>query len=395
MTARPAVGEAAGGTLLRAAIVGTGRIAHTYDDETVHLPDVGLPPGVVHANMYGVKPVSHAGAYRTTAGYSLVAAASRGRERLESFGRRHGVRALYTDVPQMLAAERPDVVSVCVQSPQKHEVVLACAEAGVRAVVVEKAFATSLVEADKMLAACARSGTFVATHHPMRFSLMYRRARELTHNGAIGELGAITCHSSGSLVHGGTHWFDLVRFLGGEVASVLADVPDVAADAGARSALEGTYPDLRGHVLLTLRSGVRALVSLAGTTSGGTVVRGRSGYLTLPVSTGVFTLTQTRERTAAESGLAALKPEGRGVRPVVWDEAVPAWPESAAAGERSSTQRMLTELHQALTGKAPFVSTGADGAAALELAIACYHSHLAGGPVTLPLQERRLTVLNR
>ncbi len=48
----------------RAAIIGTGRIADLYDDETVHIPDITLPPGNVHANMYNIKPVSHAGACR-------------------------------------------------------------------------------------------------------------------------------------------------------------------------------------------------------------------------------------------------------------------------------------------------------------------------------------------
>jgi hypothetical protein len=61
----------------------------------------------------------------------------------------------------------------------------------------------------------------------------------------------------------------------------------------------------------------------------------------------------------------------------------------------STTQRMLVELHDSLTTGAPFVSTGRDGAAALELGIACYASHLAGGPVKLPLADRTLRVPNR
>jgi hypothetical protein len=56
---------------------------------------------------------------------------------------------------------------------------------------------------------------------------------------------------------------------------------------------------------------------------------------------------------------------------------------------------MLVELHDSLTTGAPFVSTGRDGAAALELGIACYASHLAGGPVKLPLADRTLRVPNR
>src|SRR5262245_59772079 len=109
---------ATAGTVFRAAIIGTGRIAGAYDDEIVHDPDVDLPAGSVHTSMYSVKPVAHACAYRSVPGYHLIAAASRGQERLHAFGQRHGVRALYTDYRRMLAAERPDVVSICTQSPE-------------------------------------------------------------------------------------------------------------------------------------------------------------------------------------------------------------------------------------------------------------------------------------
>jgi hypothetical protein len=61
----------------------------------------------------------------------------------------------------------------------------------------------------------------------------------------------------------------------------------------------------------------------------------------------------------------------------------------------STTQRMLAELYESLTTGEPFVSTGRDGAAALEVGLACYASHLAGGPVKLPLVDRELRVPNR
>ena len=62
---------------------------------------------------------------------------------------------------------------------------------------------------------------------------------------------------------------------------------------------------------------------------------------------------------------------------------------------QSPTQRLLSELHQTLSDGVPVVSTGRDGAAALELGPACYASHLAGGPIKLPLADRTLRVPNR
>jgi predicted dehydrogenase len=387
---------AAAQPIFRAAIIGTGRIAGTYDDEIIHYPDVELPGGSVHTNMYSVKPVAHAGAYQTVPGYRLIAAASRGQERLHAFGQRYGVRALYTDYRRMLTAERPDVVSICTRSPEKCDAVLACAEAGVRAVIVEKAFATSMVEADAMLAACEQAGTFVAMHHPMRFSLMFRRLRQLTHDGSIGDLGAMTIYATGELIHG-THAFDLVRFLGGEVTAVLARVPDLQPAPGDADPFAATYPDLGGDAIFTLASGATAFLSMstARPTVDGVEVRGSTGYVTAPIwIAGAMPLVRRRERASAEYGYGP-RPDGRPVRPVTWDEVVPAWPDSAAADQTSAIQLLLRELHATLTTGAPFISTGRDGALALELGLAFYHSALAHVPVQVPLAERRLRVINR
>ncbi len=375
----------------RAAIVGTGRIADLYDDETVHVPDITLPPGNVHANMYNVKPVSHAGAYRTTPGYELVAAANRGKERLSAFGRRHEVQSLYTDFTKMLRDEAPDVVSVCTQSPEKHDVVLACAEARVPVVIVEKAFATSLQEADAMLAACREAGTFIAVHHPMRFSLMYRRLRRLALDGSIGAFGSIACYGGG-LVHGGTHKFDFMRFVGGPVTSVLARIPDL--EPIPPDPLAATYPDLKGDALLTFESGATGLLSGVSPSAGGMEIRGSGGYVTAPANTGIMKLVQTKQRSAAEYGISQTA-EGRPVRPVSWEEESSAWPTSDEAHHMSAMQRLLTELYATMTRGESFISTGEDGAAALELAIACYQSALTRGPVSLPLKNRALRVFNR
>src|SRR5262249_2250558 len=61
----------------------------------------------------------------------------------------------------------------------------------------------------------------------------------------------------------------------------------------------------------------------------------------------------------------------------------------------SPTQRLFAELYATLTTGAPFISTGREAAKALELGLACYASHQAGGPIPLPLADRDLRVPNR
>ena len=61
----------------------------------------------------------------------------------------------------------------------------------------------------------------------------------------------------------------------------------------------------------------------------------------------------------------------------------------------SVTQRLLSEVRDALLDNAPLISTGKDGAAALEIGIAALISAKEGRSVRLPLAERSVSIPNR
>lgn len=355
----------------RAAIVGTGRIGSTYDDEVTDRKDPSFYRGELrHNGLYTVLPVNHAGAYLTTPGFTLVAGANRSEGKLRAFGERWGVNALYTDFRKMLRQEQPDVVSVCTQSPEKAEVTIAAAEAGVKAIVVEKALATSLAEADGMIVACERNGVLLAVNHPNRFSMANRKVKAMIDGGEIGQLGAVAGYSVSGMLHGGTHTFDMLRYLAGEVAEIWAQVPNYEPEK-----------DLPANASLRFANGVVGLVDHAHRLPPGFEVRGTAGYITTSTSIG-------------DGWLYRVRPFGReGGR--AYPNQLTAKPIEVEPHTLSPTQRLLAEVYQTLTTGAPFISTGRDGAAALELGIACYASHLAGGPIKLPLVDRTLRIPNR
>lgn len=355
----------------RAAIIGTGRIASTYDDEVTHPQPSDFYTGERrHAGLYTVHPVSHAGAYQQTPGFELVAAANRGEEKMRTFGERWGVSALYTDFRKLLADEKPDVVSVCTQSAEKAEVVIAAAEAGVKTIIVEKAMATSLAETDAMLAACDKYGVLLAVNHPYRFSPMNRRAKALIESGEIGTLGTVIAYAGGGMLHVGTHTFDLLRYWAGDVVEVDARVPNYVPEK-----------DIPADGMLQFANGVIGFFDHTHGVRGGYDARGTIGSVHISSDVGDGFVTRT----------SLMFPESPRKYPSrIETEALDPGPH-----DMSPTRRMLAEVYDSMTTGAPLISTGRDGAAALELGVACYASHLAGGPVSLPLADRNLRVPNR
>lgn len=357
--------------VFRAAIIGTGRIGSTYDDEVIDRKDPSFYQGEFrHNGLYTVLPVNHAEAYQTTPGFALVSAANRSEAKLRVFGERWGVKALYTDFRAMLRDEKPDVVSVCTQSAEKAEVTIAAAEAGVKAIVVEKAMATSLAEADAMIAACECNHVLLAVNHPNRFSLTNRLVKALLDAGEIGQVGTIAGYSASGMLHGGTHTFDMLRYLVGDVVEVWAQVPNYKPEQ-----------DLPATAALTFANGAAGLVDHVHRVPPGFEIRGTDGYITTSTLVGDGWLHRVRP---FNPNSARKYPQQLFVEPIE-----PPLPTI------SPTQRMLAELHQTLTEGVPYLSTGRDGAAALELGIACFASQLAAGPVRLPLADRTLRIPNR
>lgn len=355
----------------RAAIIGTGRIGNSYDDEVVNSHERSFFQGAqAHSGLYTIWPVNHADAYLSTPGFQLVAAANRSADRLRAFGEQRGVRALYTDLQALLREEAPDVVSVCTQSPEKVEVVLAAAETGVRAIIVEKALATSMAEADAMLNACREHNTLLVVNHPYRFSPQLRAAKQALEAGELGRPGTVAAYASGGMLHVGTHTFDLLRYLIGDVRTLTATIPNYVSGQ-----------DLPATGTLNFVNGVTGFFDHCQQVQPGYEVRGTRGRVVVSSLVGDGWLYQHQ----------SLDPTS----PRRYPEQLQMRQLATEPHTMSMIQRMLHELHDSLTIGAPFCSTGEDGAAALELGLACHLAHREQATVTLPLADRTLRVVNR
>ncbi len=132
-------------------------------------------------------------------------------------------RQTYADYREMLAKERPEIVSIGDRFLDAHrDMVVVCAEHGAN-VFLEKPICRALVEADEMIAACEKHHVKAAIAHQTRYSPRADRVKELISAGKLGEIlelrgrGKEDNRGGGQdLMVLGTHIMDLMRFFVGD-----------------------------------------------------------------------------------------------------------------------------------------------------------------------------------
>ncbi|MEE8302051.1 MAG: Gfo/Idh/MocA family oxidoreductase [Candidatus Tectomicrobia bacterium] len=333
----------------RAAVVGCGRIAGRLDDDPRR------------SEIW-----THAGAYTAVSKVALVAAADIDLERLEAFGKRWQVPMLYQDYRQMLAKERLDILSICTHSPLHLPITKAAVEAGVQAIFCEKPLAECLDSADQIVALCQERGVTLAVNHTRRWDCSYRKVNTCLATGQIGKIQAMTAYYTGGVANIGSHLFDVLRLLGGEVHWVQAATTNGASPED---------PDLSGSVYFT--DGF--LCHIHGCNQQNYLlieidILGTNGRLKISQN-GACVEHWTAQQSERYSGYHELVPE----TPVM------------TLAENRRMVHAVEDITACLESGAEPQCSGQDGRGALELVAAFRQSYLSGGEkVYLPMQERRI-----
>jgi predicted dehydrogenase len=310
---------------------------------------------------------THAHALAAHPQVQLVAGSSRDEGRRRRFEERMQVDRTYADWREMLAVEKPDIVGIATHSPYHAEITVACAEAGVRAILCEKPIATSLRNADRALSACRKHGTILAVNHSRRWHPLWQAVREEISNGGIGQVQHAVVHwSSGRLGNIGTHMFDLLRMLlGAEAEAVSGSVdPVVAPDCRGPQ-----FRDPGGWGVVAFSEDIKAFIDAPHAAKSPPVVRmvGSLGQL------------------AVRGDTALIEMWAGGTRML-----------STPKDRTDSVALAVEDIVRCLTqGRQP-ASTGEDGLAALEMIIGFHVSNrLHGQWVPMPLEgeDRDLEVL--
>lgn len=328
------------------------------------------------------------GIFQNRAGVKLVALADPDPAGRTAMAAKLGVRA-YADWREMLARERPQLVSLAMRhADQHHEIGLGVLRAGAH-LHCEKPFTRSPAEADELLAEAGRRGLKIAVAHTMRMAPVILRLRQAVREGLLGVVRELRAHGKQDARAGGeelmvlgTHLFDFLRLFAGDPLSVSARVLQDGRDI--RTADRRLVQDNVGWVAgdqvfatFAFPDGVNATFVSDGRmreTAGpwGLELRGTKGVARIHcnLEPNVF----VRERGAASAAGGA-----------------DTWTPFGADAARNPPPHHLAPVDDWLAaireGREPECS-GRNAAWAVEMVMGVYHAALTGRRVPFPLTER-------
>jgi predicted dehydrogenase len=223
---------------LRVGFIGTGR-----------KPERPGPMGYAMA-------YQHAEAYKRLDSCELAACADIVQENAAAFAEKYGIQRVYTGYREMLAKEKPDVVSICTWPKLHAEMAIACAQAGVKMCHCEKPMDLTFGGSRKMLQVAAQHGMQLNFNHQRRYGKPFRKTKELIDSGEIGQVVRMEAAIS-DLLDGGTHWIDMLSYFNSETPPewVIGQI-----DARHEKRVFGAAVEWQGVCHVKYRNGVFGLI---------------------------------------------------------------------------------------------------------------------------------------
>ena len=293
----------------------------------------------------------------------------------------------YTDYKELIAAEKPELISIATESGNHAEIALYCIEAGIN-VIIEKPMAMSIADANKIIELAEEKHVKVSACHQNRFNVAVQELRKAIESGRFGKISHGSIHvrwnrnkgyydqapwrgtwaqDGGALMNQCIHGIDLLRWMMGD---------EVEEVYGATRQQFHDYLEAEdvGMAVVKFKNGA------IGTIEGTTNVYPKNLEETLYVF--------------GENG--TVKIGGTSTNNIdVWDFADETEADSKNKGLEEATSNVYGHGHTSLfadvmdaieNDRKPYVDAVA-GRNALEMILAIYKSQKTGQPVKLPLEN--------
>lgn len=265
----------------RVGIVGASGI-------TINTPS-SVPPRPLGNEVF----MSHVGCLSIIAGMEVTAICDIVPQALDRFKENWGSRwpdaRTYGGYREMLANEELDILTVATSDNLHTQIVIDGARSSVKGIFCEKPIATTIEEADAMIAACEENSVKMSVNHTRRWSPLFHKVQDTIRKGTVGPLTSITAVLGGPramMFRNGTHLIDAIGFFAESkptrVSALLEDGFDhwdrYRGDGGK---LPQNEPGATGLILF--QNGIRALFQgTKGTLSRSTLeLTGPKGHITV------------------------------------------------------------------------------------------------------------------
>lgn len=352
----------------KAGIIGTGGIAGMgilgmHDEE-----DIGQRK--VRA--------SHAGGYQATEDVELVAVADIDETKLERFGEAWDIQPehRYVGHESMLAAADLDIVSVCTPSYLHADHVIDAAKSAADPGLIwcEKPIASSVSDAERMVAVCDETDTELLVNHSFRFTTKLQKLRDLIQNEhVLGDIHAVATQFRMELLRNSTHLLDtLVYLLGARAERVSGYITGENEAVDSLGAKEGV-DDAGGGGFVVMDDGSFVTIDCTIPREASSMTLqfiGSEGKLYLNNDDGEWRYWRLDDGTHVEDDLPGIKGAW------TWDE-----------DYRDAFANAAADAVAVLDGAIENPSTGEEATRSLEIIIGFYVSHYTGGQVSVPLAQ--------
>lgn len=196
----------------------------------------------------------HARVFSARPDIDFCAVAGRNPERTKQRAAEFGVRG-YTDIDEMLDAERPDFVSLCLPNQGHFEPTMKVIQAGYP-LLVEKPLTFEIPEAEALLEVAGDRFFAICFNH--RYAKPVQLAKAAVDEGRLGDIVFATWrfggegssdHPYANLIETQCHGFDMLEHLCGPISAVSAEMTDKRSTmvlslrfvSGAVGSLVGSY----------------------------------------------------------------------------------------------------------------------------------------------------------
>ncbi|MEO7648881.1 MAG: Gfo/Idh/MocA family oxidoreductase [Bryobacteraceae bacterium] len=303
---------------------------------------------------------------------------------------RTGARKGYASYREMIATEKPDIVTICPRwLDERVPMVEAAAAAGAH-ILMEKPFAMNLPDADRIFAALTKHRVKLQLGHTARPMGVSSKVLAMLRAGELGVLQEVRARGKEDRRAGGedlmvlgTHCFDLMRYFAGDPQWVFASITDKREMVTPGMERKASEPigNIAGDQVSAMFGFPGGVPGFFGSKASDFIDGNRFGVALYCSKAMVFV-----PLNAVPSAPPYLLRKSSWVGGA-WERIE--YPEDAKMTAREQTNTVMArDLLEAIEKDREPVCSGRDGRWTIEMVAGIYQSHYAGARLPFPLVKR-------